>query len=660
MKKFLLTVFTILVSISIYAQEKDSIQEPTIYNLDDLAQKKAQPLATRKKEEQKGVKVDPESGKADYLKYKIINFANDTIVLDTTLSIKKEYQMNYLRKDLFEKHALQNQGQVLNDLSLDFDNQETIPEMGQTAKHMLYNEIEDVRYYKVPTPTTEIMYRNGIEQGQILDSKIAINLSENFNFSLGYTGLRSLGAYRSSLSSFKNFMGTVSYSTKNDRYRIRFHNTNQRVLNQENGGLTELAQEQFETSEADFRDRGRLDVNLEEAESVLNGKRYYIDHNFKLFTTKDSIPRKMSNIKLGHIFNYETKQFNFLNPTTTSYFGDYFADETNDLTSYKSMDNKAYIDFTSPYLLGKFRVQAGYHYYYQGYKKVVYTQNGTIPNQIKNDAISVGANWNASFKAFHLKANAATNLTGSIKGNNLFVEATFRNTKDFNLSGSLLLNSKSPNVNYLLFQSNFIEYNWYNDFKNINTRNLNVDFYTKWIDATGSLTQIENYTYFNEDDQAKPAQSADMVNLLKIKAHNEVKFGYFALDTYAIFQQVTSGAAVYKVPDFIVRSTFYFDKVFFEKKSLHLQTGFTLKYFNAYHANNYNAVLGEFTVQQTDLVGGKPILDAFINAQIRRTRLYFKFENLTQLGYRDYYYSTPNKPYTDFTIKFGFIWNFFK
>jgi hypothetical protein len=70
--------------------------------------------------------------------------------------------------------------------------------------------------------------------------------------------------------------------------------------------------------------------------------------------------------------------------------------------------------------------------------------------------------------------------------------------------------------------------------------------------------------------------------------------------------------------------------------------------------------LGEFTLQQTDLVGGKPIFDAFINAQIRRTKLYFTFENLLQLTQNNHYYSTPNKPYTDFTIKFGFVWYFFK
>ena len=661
MKKFLFTVFSILFSISNYAQEKDSIQETEIYNLDAISQKKAKPLAARKNnKDDEGTKVDPESGKANYLDYKIISYKNDTIVLDTTLNIQSQYKMNFLRKDMFGNLAFQNQGQTFTELTNNFYSQEINPTMGQTPKNIGYKQIEDIDYYKVPTPTTEFLYRNGVEQGQVLDSKIAINMSENFNFSLGYVGLRSLGAYRNSLSSFKNFSGTVSYQTKNDRYRIHFHTTNQRILNQENGGLTAIAQGYFESNDSDYRDRGRLDVNMEDAQSVLNGIRYYFDQNLKLFTTKDTIPKKISDIKLGHNFNYETKQFKFSKETSTDYFGEYFTETTNDVTSYKTMDNKVYMDFTSPYLLGKFRVLAGYHYYYQGYKKIVYTDTGSIPNQIKNDAVSVAANWKASFKAFHLNAKASTNIAGSITGNNLFVEAAFRNTKNFKLSSSLLLNSKSPNVNYLFFQSNFVDYNWYNDLKNIKTRNLNFNFSTKWVEATADLTQIENFTYFNDAPQAKATQSDQTVNYFKIKAHNDLKFGYFALDTDFIYQQVTNGAAVYKIPDVILRSSFYFSKVFFEKKSLFIQTGATVNYFTAYHASNYNSLLGEFTLQKTDLVGGEPILDLFINAQIKRTKIYFTFENVLQLTHNNYYYSAPNKPYTDFMIKFGFVWYFFK
>ena len=568
--------------------------------------------------------------------------------------------MNYLKKDLFGKYSFQNQGQVFTLLTQNYNDQSINPGMGQNPRNIGYTKIEDINYYKVPTPTTEILYRKGSEQGQVFDTKIAMNMTENFNFSIAYTGLRSLGAYRNSLSSFKNFTGTISYQTKNDRYRLRFHNTNQRILNQENGGLNDIAKVFFETNNPEYNDRGRLDINLENATSVITGKRYYLDHNYKLFSTKDSIAQKISNIKLGHVFTYETKQFTFDTKTSTDYFGDYFRELADDKTSFKSIDNKIYMDFTSPYLLGKFRVLTGYYYYFQGYDDLVYTNSEIIPSKITNNAISVGADWQASFKSFHLNAKASTNIAGSINGSNLFIQTAFKNTKNFNLSSSILLNSKSPEANYILFQSNYLNYNWFNDLKNIDTRTLNFDFATSWLQATASLVQIENYTYFSEAEQTRPSQYDETINYFKIKAGNEIKLGLFALDTDLIYQKVSNGSDVYKLPDFIARSTFYFSKVFFEKRSLFLQTGVTVNYFTAYNADNYNPLLGEFTLQKDDLVGGKPILDVFINAQIRRTRLYFSFENLLQLTQDNYYYSAPNQPYKDFTIKFGFIWNFFK
>lgn len=661
MKKILFTAFSLLFFSSIYAQEKDSIQEPEIYNLEKIAGKKARPLEKREHDEDDGkVLVNPESGKADYLLYKIISHKNDTILIDTTLTLASDYKMNYLKKDLFGLHSFQNQGQVFTELTTNFDDASIAPKMGQIAKNIAYHKVEDIQYYHVPTPTTEFLYRGGVEQGQILDTKIAINMTEQFNFSLGYTGLRSLGAYRNSLSSIKNFTGTISYRTKNDRYRIRFHNAVQNIFNQENGGLTEISQAFFEDNNPDYSDRGRLDINLEDANTSLIGHRYYIDHTYKLFSTKDSIPKKISDIKIGHILNYETKKYYFRSPTATDYFGTYFTSETDDRTYYKSISNDVYVDFTSPYLLGKFRVLAGYNYYYQGYKKIVYDNNGLIPNQINGNAISVGANWNAAIKSIYFTANAATNISGDITGSNLFVEAAFKKNQKIDISTSLQLNSKAPNLNYTFFQSNFIEYNWLNDFKNIDTRNLNFNISTKWIDATATYSNIDNYLYFNNDEQATPTQHNETINFLKLQAHNELKFGYFALDTDFIYQSVAQGSSVYKVPDMIVRSSFYFSKVFFKKKSLFLQTGATVNYFTAYNANNYNAVLGEFTLQTTDEIGGKPLLDLFINAQIRRTRVYFKAENIVSLTGNDYYYATPNKPYKDFIIRFGFVWNFFK
>ncbi len=51
--------------------------------------------------------------------YKMISVDRDTIILDTSLTIQKEYKFNYLRKDNFELLPFNNVGQTYNTLSRD-------------------------------------------------------------------------------------------------------------------------------------------------------------------------------------------------------------------------------------------------------------------------------------------------------------------------------------------------------------------------------------------------------------------------------------------------------------------------------------------------------------------------------------------------------------
>ena len=118
------------------------------------------------------------NGKTKYTDYKIISFKKDTTYIDTTLTIAKEYKYNFLRKDNFELLAFHNQGQTFNNLAYDFTNQNSFPIIGMNAKHFNYLSKEDINYYKVPTPTSEILYRTGLQQGQVLETLFTLNFSK--------------------------------------------------------------------------------------------------------------------------------------------------------------------------------------------------------------------------------------------------------------------------------------------------------------------------------------------------------------------------------------------------------------------------------------------------------------------------------------------------
>ena len=59
--------------------------------------------------------------KAPFTDYKYFTYTNDTLVIDTTLSLKKEYAFNILRKDMFGYQEFANQGKTYTPLKADFE-----------------------------------------------------------------------------------------------------------------------------------------------------------------------------------------------------------------------------------------------------------------------------------------------------------------------------------------------------------------------------------------------------------------------------------------------------------------------------------------------------------------------------------------------------------
>ena len=216
-----------------------------------------------------GTKKIKLSAKTFYTDYKIFSYYNDTTYIDTTLNINKHYKFNFLRKDNFGLLPFHNIGQTFNRLTYDFDRISNTPDIGFSAKQFSYKEVEDINYFEVPTTTSEIMFLTTLEQGRFLDSFFTLNFSRRLNVSIAYTGLRSLGNYRNSLASHGNFRAVFSYRNKSERYSIRGHIATQDLTNQENGGITQTSLDAFTNDDPNFSDRGRMDVNLENSESLL-------------------------------------------------------------------------------------------------------------------------------------------------------------------------------------------------------------------------------------------------------------------------------------------------------------------------------------------------------------------------------------------------------
>lgn len=592
--------------------------------------------------------------------YKIISLDNDTTYVDTTLTIQREYKFNYLRKDTFGLLQFLNEGQTYNTLNFGLTQFNPYPEFGFKAKHFNYLEVQDIHYYNVPTPYSDLYFKSVMEQGQNLDAFVSLNTSRNLNFSVGYKGLRSLGKYRNQLSSTGNFRFITSYNTTDRRYYLKAHITAQDILNQENGGIANLSE--FEDGEDIFKERARLETYFEDAKSLLKGNRFFVDHKFRLSKSNPN------SLVLLHQFTFENKFFDF-SMSASERFGQSYSSNISNKTRYNRMYNKVGVAYSNE-RLGDFQFFVDdYNYNYFYYRIVTLANQNVVPNK-NNDRINTwGAQYNYQknkWKGSLLFSNSITNQSlANIEANVRYAlnEKTTFSAKYQNMN-------KLPDLNYQLYQSNYVAYNWYNSFKNEKINNFEVEAQTQWFDASFQYTVLNDHLFFantnpvyNEQGIAeqllvKPYQYDQTINYMSVKATKDIKFWRMGFDTTLLYQKVDQANDILNVPELTTRNTLYYSDYYF-KKALFIQTGVTLNYFTKYKANDYNPLLGEFYIQNQKEIGDFPMLDFFINAKIRTFRVFLKAEHFNSSFTGNKYYTAPNYPYRDFMVRFGVIWNFF-
>jgi len=587
--------------------------------------------------------------------YKIFSIAGDSTYVDTTLTIQKDYKFNYLRKDNFELVPFPNVGQTYNKLAYSFDKQAIIPDMGARARHFNFMEVEDIYYYQVPTPLTELYFKTVPEQGQNLDAFFTINTSERLNFSVAYKGLRALGKYQNALTSTGNFRATFNYATLSDKYRLKTHFVSQDLLNNENGGLNEQALAQYISKEPEFDDRSLLEVKFENAENTLFGKRFFLDHEY------DLVSGEKNSITLEHQLDFSDKKYQFKQDAPVDIFGVSFrTSNLSDRVKLRNIQNMAGLSYYNN-VLGKLKFKAGMSYYNYGYNSVVVLPLQTITNRLKGENYSAGAEYIKNFGPLKVYGDVMVNVAGDFKGHNFLAGAAYQYNKDNIFKAELHSNDAAPNFNFLLYQSDYLNYNWQNNFNNTSTQSLNLQLDSKdLLGLDAEITRIKNYAYFSSDDNGsvKPFQYDGEISYLKIKASKEFSYGKFALDNTLMYQKVLSGETYLNVPAFTTRNSLYYKEYLFQR-ALYLQTGFTLKYFTSYNMDAYDPVLAEFYVQNSQNLGDFPVVDFFFNAKIKQTRIFFKLEHLNALITGNNNFAAPEYPYRDFLVRFGLVWDFF-
>jgi len=478
-----------------------------------------------------------------------------------------------------------------------------------------------------------------------------------------------LGNYQRELTSTGNLRIGLNYRTKNNRYFVRSHFVTQDILNQENGGLTDRANQQFIEEIEEIQNRASAEVRLRDAENKMDAKRFYLNQYYNIRPGNDSTQN--GQIRLNHIMDFTDKEYSFTQANSTpQFFGTPFENsDLNKEVEYQNVSNTMVLSYYQKYL-GRIGFMAKHSNLNYGYNSTLIFDENSIPNRLETDVISLGGTYLKTYKGFKLEGKALYNITGDYDGGyEVHGKASTKISDSLQFSARLDLSSTAPNFNWILNQSDYENYNWYNpDFDNVNTQNLGVEAKSEvYGRVSASFTQIDNHAYFGfeeapegsaTDSLVRPLQTDLQIRYLKVKAEKDFKYSHFNLANTVMYQNVLEGESVFPVPEFVTRNSLFYDNFLFDK-ALYLQTGFTFNYFTSFMSKAYDPILSEFAIQDFQELQSFYTADFFVNAKIREARIYFKLENFTTLIQGNTNFSAPRQPYRDFAIRFGLVWNFF-
>ena len=596
-----------------------------------------------------GDSISIEVFKFDIEKLKKFNINNDTILLDTTLNINKFYEFNFRRKDNFELIKPNNVGQSYNNLSYVL-NESNYPIIGYNANKTQLQSSDDIYFYDVAYPMTELLFKTVFSQGQLTDVLFTTNVNRKLNFSLGFKALRSLGKYQNSLSGSKSFTFTYNYNSK--KFSSKSFYLSQKLEKHESGGLSLISISDFESQDPVFNERSKLNVKFEDAVNVYFQRDFYSHNIFKLSDNK-------KNFSLNHTLHYVTINNSYNQSLINNYYGSLTGGITtvDDKFKFRSINNKISFDISN--FIFDFAEIGLINFNYE------YFNLNSSNEKVKENSNLFSLKLTKNFKILDLDFDLQKKISGDRIGDRLKI--VLKPAKRYNLDLNIKLSSvkSHPGLIYDNYYSGFSGLNWTNRNDLINTSSILINYINKkfgQFSLSGSI--INNYVYVstqNSDIESyipQINQAEFDIKLFKLKYVKDFIFGKFSMNNSLLIQDVNQNDNVLNVPNFVYRNSFFITEKIF-KNVLEIQSGFNFKIFSKFFINEYNPVISTFHIQDNRKIGGFPIIDFFLNAKIRQTRLFFIFEHINSSLSENNFFTTPSIPYRDSNFRFGLNWNLF-
>ena len=137
----------------------------------------------------------------------------------------------------------------------------------------------------------------------------------------------------------------------------------------------------------------------------------------------------------------------------------------------------------------------------------------------------------------------------------------------------------------------------------------------------------------------------------------------FQLHDELVLQKFSGNQSEFiQLPTFVSKSSLYIQGYAF-KKATFMQCGFDVYFTSSYKAGLWDPALQNFKYSNKE-VGAYPLMDFFINAEVKTARIFFKIEHFNQdlffsQNTVNYMYASPYQPNAPRRYRIGFNWKFY-
>jgi hypothetical protein len=192
------------------------------------------------------------------------------------------------------------------------------------------------------------------------------------------------------------------------------------------------------------------------------------------------------------------------------------------------------------------------------------------------------------------------------------------------------------------YNSYYTEYfNWNNSFNAQNFLKGEFGVVLKGFDLNITYTRLTNYTFLNQN--ILPQQYTEGLNVLAGHVSKEFRYRHWITTAYLAAQQITPDS-ILQLPAVIGKLTLMLRCAAIQKSTCMHRLVVSGTYHSEWYQDAYMPALRSFYKQRSYISGNYPYLDVFVNLNIKRARIFVKYEhfNAGLMGYN--YMISPRLP----------------